>query len=45
LSLREEAVLVALEGKSPLEEVLRVTHSGEDDQVEHTTTGQEKHVA
>lgn len=31
LSLREEAVLVALEGKSPLEEVLRVTHSGEED--------------
>ncbi len=31
LSLREEAVLLALDGRSPLEEVLRVTHSGEDE--------------
>lgn len=46
LSLREEAVLVALEGKSPLEEVLRVTHSGEDEVgVIEAPSDQEKQVA
>jgi len=31
LSLREEGVLIALEGKTTLEEALAVTHSGEDE--------------
>jgi len=45
LSLREEAVLVALEGKSPLEEVLRVTHSGESDFEDGSQGNQERQVA
>jgi hypothetical protein len=32
LSLREEGVLLALEGKTSLEEVLRVTHNDEADE-------------
>lgn len=45
LTLREEAVLVALEGKSPLEEVLRVTHSGETDLEDDAAANSEKRVA
>ena len=46
LSLREEAVLMALDGKSSLEEVLRVTHSGDESQPVHNRKSEtERHVA
>lgn len=37
LSLREEGVLLAMEGKTSLEEVLRVTKNEEDDLAPDTT--------